>query len=163
MITQSKEERAAEEVKPCLKKQINPLGSTARLILIAAGSISLGLGVLGIFLPVLPTTPFLLLASFCFMRSSPRIHSWLINHRVLGEYLYFYTKHKAIRKRTRIIALASLWSTLLLSGLVIDKLHVRLIMLAFGLGVSVHLMKLRTVDRNRELLDERRKDCTSAY
>ncbi len=155
-------EDAAVEAKHCRNKKTGPLGRTARLVLIAIGSISVGLGVLGIFLPVLPTTPFLLLSSFCFMRSSPRIHSWLINHRVLGEYLYFYTLHKAIRKRTRLMALTSLWATLLLSALIIDKLHVRLIMLAFGAAVSIHLMKLRTVENNKELLDKRRKDCSAA-
>lgn len=162
MITLSKGERPVEAVKPFLNRQTGPLVRTGRLILIVIGSISVGLGVLGIFLPMLPTTPFLLLASFCFMRSSPRIHFWLINHRVLGEYLYFYTKHRAIMKRTRLTALASLWATLLLSALIIDKLQVRLIMLAFGAAVSVHLMKLRTVDYNKELLDERRKDCSAA-
>ena len=151
--------QAIGEELACSNKQSGPLIKPVRLLLVALGSVSIGLGVLGIFLPVLPTTPFLLLASFCFMRSSPRIHSWLINHKVLGEYIYFYTKHRAIRKRTRVVALASLWATLLLSAMITDKLHVRLIMLAFGAVVSLHLLRLRTVDNERHLLEERRKDC----
>ena len=146
--------------KACTNRQARPLGRTVKILLIVLGSISVGLGVLGIFLPVLPTTPFLLLASFCYMKSSPRVHSWLINHRVLGEYIYYYTKHRAIKKCTRVVALVSLWATLLFSVLLTGKLHVRLIILAFGAAVSLHLIKLKTVDDEKALLEERRKDCS---
>ena len=93
------------------------------------------------------------------MKSSPRIHSWLINHRVMGEYIYYYTKHRAIKKRTRVVALVSLWATLLFSVIVNEKLHIRMIILAFGAAVSLHLIKLKTVDHEKSLLEKRKKDC----
>ena len=78
------------------------MNSIVRLLLVIAGSISLAFGVIGIFLPVLPTTPFLLLASFCYVRSSERLHRWLLEHRVFGKYIYNYEVHRAIPKKTKI-------------------------------------------------------------
>lgn len=150
---------AAGAGQSCSTNRTRPLEKTVRLLLILSGSFSLGLGILGIFLPVLPTTPLLLLASLCYMRSSPKIHSWLINHKVLGEYIYYYTKHRAIRKRTRVVALISLWASLLISSLITDKLPVRLMILVFGMAVSMHLLKLRVVDNEEHLLEAREKDC----
>ncbi|CAM3687328.1 Inner membrane protein YbaN [Vibrio aerogenes CECT 7868] len=69
--------------------------------LTAAGFLSLGLGVLGIFLPLLPTTPFVLLASACFMRSSPRFHRWLLNHAVFGPVIKNWQTRRAISPEVR--------------------------------------------------------------
>jgi len=76
-----------------------------KYLLIFAGSLSLVLGVIGAFVPVLPTTPFLLLSAYCYLRSSKRLYNWLINHRVLGTYIYNYLTYRAITQRTRIVAL----------------------------------------------------------
>jgi len=112
---------------------------------LAAGMISLGLGIIGIFIPLLPTTPFLLLASICLVRSSSRMHHWLMHHPILGRYLTDYLEHRAIRPAARISALIFLWAALLVSIILVDKLIVRLILTAVGLGVTVHLFCLKTI------------------
>jgi hypothetical protein len=81
---------------------------------IAAGVLALLLGILGIFLPLLPTTPFLLLASWCFARGSTRLHGWLLSHRVFGEYLRNFEAGRGIPLKAKIVATVMLWSSLLL-------------------------------------------------
>ena len=75
---------AREIPVPPVQEQRNPV---IRYVLLAIGWLSVALGVIGIFLPVLPTTPFLLLAAACFMRSSKRFYLWLVNHRQLGPWI----------------------------------------------------------------------------
>jgi uncharacterized membrane protein YbaN (DUF454 family) len=113
-------------------------------LLIAAGLLSLALGIVGIFLPLLPTTCFLLLATYFFARSSPRLHAWLLNHRVLGRRIRLYIEHKSVTKNTKIVALATLWSSIILSIVLVDWLVVRAILLLVAIGVSAHLLLLRT-------------------
>ena len=116
-----------------------------KYLLIILGSLSLTLGVVGVFIPVLPTTPFLLLASFCYLRSSERMYDWLINHKIFGAYIYSYLTYKAIPKKTKVGALIFLWSSLSISILLVPSLHIRIFLVAVGLGVSVHLMILKTL------------------
>jgi len=116
-----------------------------KCLLICAGSLSLVLGVIGAFIPVLPTTPFLLLSAYCYLRSSKRLYHWLINHRVFGTYIYNYLTYRAITKRTRVVALIFLWATLLTSASISENLHLRLFLLAVGIGVSIHLYVLKTM------------------
>ena len=122
------------------------MNSIVRLLLVIAGSISLAFGVIGIFLPVLPTTPFLLLASFCYVRSSERLHRWLLEHRVFGKYIYNYEVHRAIPKKTKIIAMVTLWPTLLFSLTLIPLVPVRVGVFIVGLIVSWHLLSMRTLN-----------------
>jgi len=123
----------------------NPTGSPAKkYLLIAAGLVSLGLGVIGIFLPLLPTTPFLLLSAFCFIRSSQRLYLWLVNHRIFGAYIHDYLKYRAVPRKTKIFALALLWGTISLSIFLIPGLIVRIILAAVALGVSLHILSLKT-------------------
>jgi hypothetical protein len=78
--------------------------STKRTLLIIAGFLSLGFGVAGIFLPLLPTTPFILLAAFCFSRSSERLHQWLLQHPRLGSLISDWEKNGVIQLKVKIIA-----------------------------------------------------------
>lgn len=81
----------------------NPKG--VRVILWrAAGFVALGLGILGVPLPLLPTTPFLLLSAFCFARSSPRLHAWLVGHPTFGPPIRDWREHGAISRRAKIMA-----------------------------------------------------------
>lgn len=121
--------------------------SVKKLLLIIAGTLSLVLGMVGLLLPVLPTTPFLILAAFCYLRSSKRMHSWLVNHKVFGTYIYNYVTYRAVAKRTKIIALIFLWSSLILSILIVDNLLVRLVLMVVGLAVSIHIGSLKTIDK----------------
>src|SRR5690554_5891560 len=72
-----------------------------RVLLLAVGFLSIALGVLGIFLPVLPTTPFLLLAAACFIRTSPKFYDWLVGHPKLGKYVVYYLDGRAFLKKRR--------------------------------------------------------------
>ncbi|MBI9015395.1 MAG: YbaN family protein [Clostridiales bacterium] len=114
-------------------------------ILILLGFIFLGLGMIGIILPLVPTTPFLILASLCFVRGSSRMNTWLLNHRVFGNYLRNYLDEKAIKKEARIRTMFFLWSTLLISIFLIDLTVIKIILVIIGATVSLHLMALKTI------------------
>lgn len=120
-----------------------------KYLLILAGSISLILGVVGLALPVLPTTPFLILASFCYLRSSKRLYDWLIGHKLFGPYIYNYITYHAVAKKTKIIAMILLWASLLVSIFAVDIFHVRLLLLIVGLGVSIHIATLKTLIQSK--------------
>jgi uncharacterized membrane protein YbaN (DUF454 family) len=117
-----------------------------RALLIVAGSISLALGAVGIFLPVLPTTPFLLLSAACYMRSSERLLNWLLNNRWFGQYIKNYQEGKGIPKKTKIIALSFLWITILYSTcFVVDEILIaQVALLLVAAGVSIHLIRTPT-------------------
>lgn len=77
-----------------------------RWLWIAFGGIAVGLAVIGAVLPLVPTTPFLLVAAFAFARSSPRLHGWLVNHRRFGPLIRNWQDHGAISRRTKLISLS---------------------------------------------------------
>jgi len=116
-----------------------------KYLLIFAGSISLVLGFIGVFLPVLPTTPFLLLSSFCFIRSSKPLYNWLINHKIFGAYIYNYITYRAVKKSAKIGAIIFLWTTLSISIFIVSSLHLRIFLVAVGVFVSIHLFTLKTL------------------
>ena len=118
---------------------------TIKYLLIILGSLSLALGVIGIFIPLLPTTPFLLLASFCYLRSSQRLYQWLMEHKIFGAYIYNYIAYKAVSKSIKVGTFILLWATLILSILLTDYIHVRIILVLIGVGVSIHLYMLKTL------------------
>lgn len=119
-----------------------------RILLLIVGCISLGLGIWGILVPLLPTTPFLLLATACFLRSSEKLHHWLTHHRVLGLYIRSYMEHRAIAPVSRIISLLLLWSSILFSVIrVVETWWLRILLLAIALGVSTHLLMLKKLDK----------------
>lgn len=98
-----------------------------RATLFSLGFISLALGILGAFLPVLPTTPFLLLSAWCFLKSSPKAHHWLYQHPMLGKPLRDWEKNKSIASSTKVVALsmialslAVMWSKPLMLGVQIS-------------------------------------------
>ena len=84
-----------------------------RYLLMVLGSVALALGVAGIFLPLLPTTPFLLLAAALYFRSSPRLYDWLLSHRHLGPYIRNFRENRAIPLRVKIVSVSLVWVTLL--------------------------------------------------
>jgi len=125
-----------------------------KYLLIIMGTISLILGIIGLFLPVLPTTPFLLLTSICYLRSSQRLYQWLMTRRVIGTYIYNYMTYKAVLKSTKVFSIIFLWITLIVSMILIGHWHVRIILILVGIGVSIHLMMLKTVEKSEMLLPE---------
>ena len=122
-----------------------PEGLT-RGILIIAGFVFTGLGLIGIFLPLLPTTPFLLLAVACFARSSKRHHSWLMDNKWFGSFIKDYHEKRGIKLRVKIIAISLLWISISYSVLfMVGNLFVSSIMVLIALGVTVFLIDLRTL------------------
>ena len=128
--------------------------SLKKYLLIAFGSLALGLGALGVAIPVLPTTPFLLIALYCYLRSSRRLYDWLIYHRLFGRYLYNYVTYRAVPRNTKIGAMILLWFGLITSMILVDKLFVRLILLAVGIVVSIHILLLKTLEKVQEPLSD---------
>ncbi len=116
------------------------------LLLIAAGFTALSAGVIGIFLPVLPTTPFFLLAAGCFMKSSDRLYRWLTGHKKFGPYIDNYVKYHAVSKESKIVSIIVLWAVML-STIVfgITQLWLRVLLVCIAAGVTVHLALLKTL------------------
>ncbi|MFO7887772.1 MAG: YbaN family protein [Eubacteriales bacterium] len=112
---------------------------------IIMGTFFLILGIIGIFLPILPTTPFLLLTSYFYLKSSKKLHDWLINHKVFGEYIYNYITYKGIRKKDKIKTLSLLYLTLSISFYFVDIIHVRIFLILVAIGVTIHILKLKTL------------------
>jgi uncharacterized protein len=105
------------------------------------GCIAVALGILGVFLPLLPTTPFLLLASACFARGSTRLHRWLLNSRPLGNYIREFEAGRGIPLRAKVVAITLLWASLLVSIVRFPQLPLRIALLLIGLGVTIYLVK----------------------
>ena len=82
-----------------------------------AGIFALSLGIIGIVVPLLPTTPFLLLAAACFVRSSEKLYAWLLHHKWFGEYIRHYREHRAITLRAKIVILVLLWGVIAYTAL----------------------------------------------
>lgn len=88
-----------------------------RLTLILIGLLSIVLGALGIFVPLLPTTPFLLLAAFAFANSSERMHQWLLDHNIFGPLIDDWRQYRAISRRAKIVSILSMVAIILISAL----------------------------------------------
>ena len=117
-----------------------------RLLLTILGLISLSLGILGAFLPVLPTTPLLLLAAGLFLRGNEKLYEWLMNHPKLGTYISNFTKHKAIPLRVKIVSILFLWLTLLNCAIfVAGHIALRLFFLILAAGVTIHILSYKTL------------------
>ena len=110
--------------------------------------ISLGLAILGIFLPVLPTTPLLLLAAFLFLRSNRRLYDWLMNHPRFGRYIKNFTVHKSIPLHVKIISISTLWLTLLYCAIfVAEHWAFRAFFILIAVGVTIHILSYKTSGR----------------
>jgi uncharacterized membrane protein YbaN (DUF454 family) len=117
-----------------------------RIVLIVVGTTALGLGIVGIALPLLPTTPFLLLAAACFARSSQRLYTWLIHHRWFGDYIRHYREHRAIPLRAKVVSLVVMWSVVAYTGLgVVTAWWLRALLGVIALGVTLHILHLKTL------------------
>jgi uncharacterized membrane protein YbaN (DUF454 family) len=119
-----------------------------RGLLIFAGTVFVGLGVLGIFLPLLPTTPFLLLAAACYAKSSKRFYHWLLSNRWFGKYIKNYREKRGIPSRVKISTISILWIAIALSAyFATESFLVRAILVLIAIGVTVHILSMRTMKR----------------
>ena len=123
-----------------------------RALWFIAGTICVVLGAIGIVLPILPTTPFLLAAAACYYKSSEKMHRWLLNNKWFGEYIRNYTEGKGLTRKTKITALTVLWITIILSTVFMLNrllpaqlvLPLQLVMIAVAVAVSIHILRLPT-------------------
>jgi len=116
-----------------------------RIALVVIGTVALALGVIGIVVPVLPTTPFLLLAAACYARSSERLHRWLMNNRFLGEPVRNYRDSRAVKLHVKVYAIALLWAGIAVSIVAIGGFWLTLGLTAIALAVTAHILRLRTI------------------
>jgi len=117
-----------------------------KVLYVFLGCLSLGLGILGIFLPLLPTTPFLLLSASLFARSSKRLHDWLLSHPVLGKYIQAFLEDRSIPLHVKRFSLSLLWITVLSSVIWFanEKLWLQILLLCIAVGVSLHILSYPT-------------------
>ncbi|UCE98055.1 MAG: YbaN family protein [Dehalococcoidia bacterium] len=113
-------------------------------LLIVAGTASLIAGIVGVFIPILPTTPFLLLAAACYIRSSERLYRSLLNNRLVGGYIRDYIHGKGMPIKIKIITLLVLWITIGISAFLVAHIAVRIILLLVAIGVSIHIVLIKT-------------------
>ena len=127
-----------------LNKKEKILKKPVKILLIATGTFLIGVSIVGIFIPVLPTTPFLLLAAALYARSSKRFYNWLVNNRILGRYIKNYREGKGIPLKAKIIAISILWITIGYSTIfAMEILWVRILLVIIAIGVTVHIVRVR--------------------
>ncbi len=114
-----------------------------RQLLIITGTICVAIGVIGIFIPILPTTPFLLLAAVCYLRSSPRFYRWLMNNRWFGTYIRNYTEGRGIPLKVKLFTIALLWVAIGISIWVVANWIVTIILLIIAAAVTLHIIFIR--------------------
>ncbi|MDX9827634.1 MAG: YbaN family protein [Spirochaetia bacterium] len=122
------------------------------VLLMAGGTLCVGLGLVGAVIPVLPTTPFLLLAAACYLRSSKRLYRWITTNRLFGEQLRRYREGEGLTRKVKGRALTLLWTGLVCSSLFTvprSLLWVHLVLLVVGIGVTIHIVSLPTYKRER--------------
>ena len=136
-----------EHIAPVIESK--PLSRLAKALYGVAGGLSLALGVIGIFLPVLPTTPFILLAAFCFAKGSPRVHQWMLQHPLLGPMLRNWQEHHSLTRRTKYVAIISMW---LMLGVSIwtfsDWPWIQVSVLALGAIGTTMVLRIQTRAQN---------------
>ena len=113
------------------------------------GSVALALGVVGIFLPLLPTTPFLLLAAALYLKGSPQLYEWLINHPRLGEYIRNFREYRAIPLRAKIVSVALLWLTIgyCILSVVDEWWWAQLLMAILAVAITWHILSFATLKK----------------
>ena len=112
---------------------------------IILGTIALLLGIIGLALPVIPTTPLILLAAWCYYRSSPRFHDWLINHPYLGSIIEEYSDEKGIKKESKIKAIILTWSAVLVTAIfIVESLILRILVIGLACIGTYFILRLKT-------------------
>ncbi len=121
-----------------------------RLILLIIGTVLLALGIIGIFIPLLPTTPFLLLSAACYAKSSRKFYLWMMNNRYFGKYISNYKERKGIPLKIKIYSCSLLWLTILFSILfVINNIIIKFLLLIIAVSVTYHIVSIKTLKEDK--------------
>lgn len=124
-----------------------------RILLISGGTLSVSLGILGIFLPLLPTTPFLLLAAICYARSSEKFYHWLMTNRWCGNYIRNYREGNGLPLKQKVLTIVLLWLTIGHTVLlVITAWPVRLLLFSIAIAVTFHLIRIKTLKPENKII-----------
>ena len=119
-------------------------------LLIFAGTVFTATGIIGIFVPILPTTPFLLLAAACYLRSSRRFYNWLLDNRFFGAYVRNYLHGRGMPRKVKIATISLLWITIACSIIfAVQALIIRVILLIIAIGVTVHIILIKTTPKDQ--------------
>jgi len=117
-----------------------------RVIYLVIGTLALVLGAIGLFLPVLPTTPFVILAAACYLRSSKRMYAWILRNELFGETIENYQAGRGLKRNTKIRALGLMWAAISISAFFfVDQLIFRGAMFLVASGVTVYILRLPTL------------------
>lgn len=119
-----------------------------RALLILAGILSLALGVIGAFLPLLPTVPLVLLSAYCFARSSDRLHNWLLTHPLFGKIIRDFESGNEVKRRIKIRAITLIALSMGFSCWIMDRPAVCVILAVIGIAVSVNIWRLPEPQQN---------------
>jgi hypothetical protein len=122
---------------------IQPVSGPRAWVLRVAGLGLLVLAAIGVVLPLMPATCFLLASAWCFARSSPRLYHWLHHNRLFGKLLRDYRDHRVIPLRIKVASVAVLWVTIGATFLAVQNLIVRLLVVAIGASISAHVVSVR--------------------
>jgi uncharacterized membrane protein YbaN (DUF454 family) len=128
-------------------------GKAKQILLLCVGWLSVALGVIGIFLPVLPTTPFLLLAAWCFMRTSPRFYNWLISHPKLGKYLVYYLEGKGIPLKAKVYSIVLMAMGMGFTIYWVPLIEIKILLPLVGVLVALYIVRQPTLALSPEVKD----------
>jgi uncharacterized membrane protein YbaN (DUF454 family) len=133
------------------KQSDNTSNQLLKWILITAGTIFVGIGIIGIFIPILPSTPFLLLAAACYARSSTRFYDWLINNKLIGAIIKNYREGRGIPLKIKVFTIFLLWITILFSVFFILLISwIKIILIIIAIGVTIHILTIKTYTQKRQ-------------
>jgi len=133
---------------PERQKKLTHRERAIRAFWVICGTLSLALGVIGIFLPLLPTTPFILLAAACFARGSARFHHWLVTHPRFGPLVRDWQAHRSIPLRAKCLALSMMWTSMSVTAwLMRERPAASITLLAIALAVTIWMVRLPTRPR----------------
>ncbi len=114
-----------------------------RVLLVIIGTCFVFIGIIGIFLPILPTTPFFLLAAAIYAKSSTRFYYWLLHNKYFGSYVKDYREGRGIEKTVKIKTISLLWLSIVVSIFLIDVFIVRVLLLLIAIAVSIHIFLIK--------------------
>lgn len=127
------------------RKLNNLLSNVSKPVWNISGTIFAAIGLIGIFLPLLPTTPFLLLAAYCFNKGDGKLKRWFENNSTINTYITNYREKKGMTLRAKMNSLFILWFTIGVSMYLIDNIYIRIVLVIVLVGVSIHLFKIQRV------------------
>ncbi|MFC4404836.1 YbaN family protein [Gracilibacillus xinjiangensis] len=112
----------------------------SQIVWMVGGLLSLAVGIVGVILPILPTTPLVILAAFCFGKSSPKLHNWIITNRYFGHYIADYQKGYGVPLRIKLFAILIVWTSVLFTLLIIPLFLVKIFMLIVAISVTIFIL-----------------------